>query len=861
MDKTAEKKKSDRIALTICFLLALMVWGVFGQTLRNEFVNYDDGRYIYDNPAISKGLTSSGARWILTHPHGDNWHPLTSLSHMLDCQLYGLNPAGHHGTNVLFHMATVILLFLVLRQMTGSLWRSAFVAAVFAIHPLRAESVAWVSERKDVLSGFFFMLTLGAYLRYVRRSFSAGRYAAVAVFFSLGLMSKAMLVTLPFVLLLLDFWPLKRFQTPETKKTIRRLVLEKIPLLLLSAVFCGITVWAQRRAIASDTAPSVLWRFGNAFCSYVIYIKQLFFPVRLAPFYPHPGADLPPWEIVASAALLAGISWGVFAGRKKYPYLITGWCWYLGMLVPVIGIMQAGGQAYADRYTYLPQIGLVLMAVWLAADWCASLRYRRAALSAVAALVLIGLAITAHRQTRYWRDSFSLWAHTLACTDRNDLAYGNLGVLFDQQGQFDKAVSHLEKAIEINPNDAELHFILGSVFARQGLTEKAISHFEAGLRIRPNDVRERCNLGAMFAKQGQTEKAISHFENALKIDPDCAEAHSNLGVLFTRQGQIEKAVSHLEKAVEINPDYAEAHYNLGAVLARQGQTEKAISHFEKTLRIDPDYAEAHANLGVLFARQGQTERAVSHLEKAVEINPDYAEAHYNLGAVLASQEQFDKAISHLEKAIEINPDYAEAHNSLGGIFGRQGQFDKAISHLEKAIGINPDYAEAHYNLGMAFEGIGELDAALEHYEKAVADSKRAANIHNRMGSILIRQGQSGKALRHFEEVLRANPDFVEVQNNLAWILATCPDAALRDGKRAIELACSADRLSGGNQTPILDTLAAAYAEAGQYPEAVTTARRALDLAAGQESLTKGLRARLRLYEAGVPYHESGKGPQ
>ena len=758
MDKTAEKKKSDRIALTICFLLALMVGGVFGQTLRHEFVNYDDGRYVYNNPVISKGLTLEGARWAITHPHGGNWHPLTSLSHMLDCQLYGLNPAGHHGTNVLLHMATVILFFLVLRQMTGSLWRSAFVAAVFAIHPLRVESVAWISERKDVLSGFFFMLTLDAYLRYVRRPFSIGRYTAVAGFFTLGLMSKSMLVTLPFVLLLLDFWPLKRFQTLETKKTIGRLVLEKIPLLLLSAVFCGITVWAQRGAILPDQALAVPWRFGNALYSYATYIKQMILPVRLAPFYPHQGISLSLWGIGASVALLVGISWGVYAGRKKYPYLITGWCWYLGMLVPVIGIMQVGSQAHADRYTYLPQIGLGIMAVWLAADWCAALRYRRAVLSAAAAVLLAVLVIAAHRQTRYWRDSFSLWIHTLACTDRNYLAHNNLGVVFDQQGQFDKAIPHFEKALEINP------------------------------------------------------------------------------------------------------DYAEAHYNLGDVLAYQGQLEKAIPHLEEAIRINPNRADTHYNLGSVFDRQGQLDEAVSHLEKAIELRSDYAEAHYNLGAVFAKQGQLDKAVSHLEKAIRLKPGMAEAYNNLGGVFGQQGQFDKAVSSLEKAIGLNPDCAEAHYNLGLSFEGLGKPDAALDHYGKALADNGRTAGIHVKMGNILARQGQFKKGISHFEEAIRINPNYVEAQNNLAWILASCPDPALRDGKRALELARSADRISGGNYAPILDTLAAAYAEAGQYPEAVATARRALDAAAGQESVAENIRLRLRLYEAGAPYHESGKAP-
>ena len=696
-----------------------MVWGVFGQTLQYNFVNYDDGLYVYENRMISKGVTLEGVRQAITRPHGDNWHPLTSFSHMLDVQLYGLNSGGHHRTNVLLHLATVILLFLVLRQTTGSLWRSAFVAAVFAIHPLRAESVAWISERKDVLSGLFFMLTLGAYFRYVRHPFSVSRYAAVAVFFTLGLMSKPMLVTLPFVLLLLDFWPLSRFQTLEPKKTIVRLVLEKIPLLLLTAVFCGITVWTQQHTIDAAKNLSAPWRFGNAFCSYATYIKQMVFPARLVPFYPHPGTGLPLWEIGASVALLAGISWGVFAGRKKHPYLITGWLWYLGMLVPVIGIMQVGAQAHADRYTYLPQIGLAIMAVWLAADWCASLRYRREVLSTAATVVLAVLTIAAHKQTRYWHDSFSLWSHTLACNDGNYLA------------------------------------------------------------------------------------------------------HKNLGLAFYKRGSLDEAIRHYKRSIEINPNVAATYSSLGSALYEQGKTDMAVKNYEKALEINPEYLEAHTNLGNIFSRQGQFDKAILHLEKALQINPSLAQAHNSLGIVFSKQEKFDKAVSHFEKALEINPDLAEAHANLGSLFSRQGLVDKATPHFEKFLEINPGNAKGHCNLGNLFLSKKNFRAALQQYDQAV----------------------------------RINPDYAEAQNNLAWILATCPDAALRDGQRAVKLARSADRLSGGNRAHTLNTLAAAYAEAGQYPEAVTTARRALNAAAGQEPVSEGLRARLRLYETGVPYHE------
>jgi len=614
MDKAAEKKKSDKIALTICFLLAVMVWGVFGQTLRHEFVNYDDDLYVYDNPVSLAGITLEGTRQIITHRLAGGWAPLTSLSHMLDCQIYGLNPGGHHRTNVLLHMMTVLLLFLVLRQMTGSLWRSAFVAAVFAIHPLRVESVAWISERKDVLSGFFFMLTLGAYLRYVRRPFSIWRNATVAVLFALGLISKPMLVTLPFVLLLLDFWPLKRFQTLETKKPAARLILEKTPLFLLSAAFCGVTLWAERGALSSETALTVPWRFGNAFCSYAIYIKQLIFPAGLAPLYPHQRNGLLLWKIGASVALLVAISWGVFAGRKKYPYLITGWLWYLGMLVPVIGIMQVGSQAHADRYTYLPQIGLVIMATWLTADWFAALRYRRAVLSAAAATVLAVLAIAAHGQTRYWRDSFSLWTRTLACTDGNYLAHNNLGLVFDRRGLHDEAGRYYRKSIEINPHFSEAYNNLGVVLEARRRLGEAVGYYEKALEINPDYAEAHSNLGSVFAKLGQIEKAVSHLERTLEISPNLAEAHNNLGSLFGRQGQFDKAIPHFEKALEIKPDYAEAHYNLGMAFEGIGKLDAALEHYGKALVDSNRAANIHNRMGGILIRQGQPAKALPHFE-------------------------------------------------------------------------------------------------------------------------------------------------------------------------------------------------------------------------------------------------------
>jgi len=357
--RSGQRANSGVTSLLVCLGLVAVTWAVFGQTLAHDFVNFDDHIYVYENPLVVKGLSTEGIVGAFTHTHALNWHPLTTLSHMLDCQLYGLNAGGHHLTNVILHTISVLLLFLVLSQMTGGLWRSAFVAALFAIHPLHVESVAWVAERKDVLSGVFFMLTLAAYSHYARAP-SRSRYLLVALLFACGLMSKPMLVTLPFVLLLLDYWPLDKFkdENSEVGSRLRRLVMEKIPFLALSTCSCLVTLFTQRQGPHAIDQLPFLWRLNNAFVSYLTYIWQMLWPVRLAVFYPHPNNRLPLVEVTVAIAFLIGVSLLVIRLRQSKPYLVTGWFWYLGMLVPVIGLIQVGEQAHADRYTYLPQIGL-----------------------------------------------------------------------------------------------------------------------------------------------------------------------------------------------------------------------------------------------------------------------------------------------------------------------------------------------------------------------------------------------------------------------------------------------------------------------------------------------------------------------
>jgi protein O-mannosyl-transferase len=591
----------------LCIALVAITSAVFGQTLNYKFVNLDDTTDVYENPIVRQGLTWKGVVWACGF-HSSNWFPLVWLSHMFDCQVFGLSAGGHHLTNVLLHAVTVVLLFLVLRQMTGTLWRSAFVAAIFAVHPLRVESVAWVTERKDVLSGFFFILTIGAYVRYVRLK-SPARYALVLIAFALGLMSKAMLITLPLVLLLLDYWPLQR------NVPIKSLLLEKLPFLVLSGADTIATYCAQRTGIQWTGGFSLPHRLANAMASCAVYLGQMVWPARLAVFYPFPRAGLPATEILAAGVVLAAGFVVVWRFRKDYPWLGVGWIWYLVMLIPVLGLIQVGGQAHADRFTYLPQIGIYIAITWTVARW----NMNRLAAGVLMAGAVVGLAVCARRQTIYWRDSKSLWNHALACTKDNFVAYRSLATELRDEGRLDDA----------------------------------IALYQTGLRINNSD---------MFG-----------------------------------------------------------HNDFGVALYEKGRVDEAIAHYETALRINPTIASAHSNLGVALARKGREHEAMAHYQQAANLQPDNA----------------------------------------------------------------------------------------------------------------------------------------TFQNNLAWLLATSADGSLRDGKRAVELAQDANDLSGGTEPSVLDTLAAALAEAGRFAEADAVAQNALKLAQarGQKDLVDELRRQLKFYEAGQPYRE------
>ena len=591
----------------VCIFLAIIVWLVFGQTLQHEFLNYDDDAYVYRNPNVMAGLTRRGIMWAFTFAEIGHWHPMTWFSHMLDCRLWGLQAGGHHLSNVLLHATAAILLFLTWKQMTGALWRSACVAALFAVHPQRVESVAWIAERKDVLSGVFFMATILAHARYVSKP-SFIRYALIVVLFAFGLMSKGMLVTLPFLLLLLDFWPLQRLKIsksiwqPEERTMVRRLVAEKIPLFMLSAASCVATNLSPEK-IAPALQLSVPSRIGNALVSYVLYIKQMFYPAGLALPYFNPPGGFPLWQEGAALALLLGFSLGALALWKTRPWLTVGWFWYLGMMAPVIGLVQISYYARADRYTYLPHIGLYLLATWSAAELPHGYRHRRKILTATALVVIAALTMSAHVQASYWHDSERLWRHVLDTAPNNYVAHTNLGLALNQDGQ----------------------------------VEAAIAEYQAALQIQSAHPATYNNLGNAFLQLERTQDAIAHYQKALDIEPGFFQAHNNMGIALGQNGQLAEAIIHFQKALEIAPTYADAHSNLGSALLLSGKLDMALPEFLKALEIRPNSAEDHKQLADLLLKQGRAADAIAHYRKALEIKPDDAETLRRLADALVEE--------------------------------------------------------------------------------------------------------------------------------------------------------------------------------------------------------------------------------
>ena len=624
--------------------LAALVVANYSAVGAHGFLYCDDDSYVFENPVVRQGLTGVGVAWAFAAPHVANWHPVSWLSHMLDVSLFGLDAGMHHWVSVGLHAANAVLLFALLRRATGALWASACVAALFACHPLHVESVAWVAERKDVLSGFFFLLTLGAWFAYARRP-GIGRYLGVALLFALALLSKAMVVTLPCVLLLLDVWPLGRTPLAAAATPAGRgaraswawLVGEKLPLLVLSAAVSAAAVASQAgdRAMGDLATLPLAARVANAVSSTVAYLGKALWPTDLAIFYPHPALVAPESysafgaAVVGAALLLLAITALVLLALRSRPYLALGWFWYLGMLVPVIGVVQVGEQRMADRYTYLPMIGAYIAVVWGVRDLAAARPWARPALAALVPILLFACLGQGWRQVAHWRSSETVFQHALAVTSDNYFAHNHLGRAYENAGRLEPAIAQYREAIRIRPSAGALSN-LGNALAKNGDPQAAVASFEAALALDPDSADAHGNLGVVRGMLGDWQQAIESYERALALDPDHPRTLCNLGRVHERAGDSARATARYEEAVRRDPGCGHGHRYLGYRHFQAGDLDRALPHLEAVLRLDPDSADAHNDVGSVYARKGDPGRAAAHFEQALRLDPGNSVARENL---------------------------------------------------------------------------------------------------------------------------------------------------------------------------------------------------------------------------------------
>jgi tetratricopeptide (TPR) repeat protein len=711
----------------ICGGLAVAVITCFWPVTTAQFINYDDNDYVTNNPMVLGGCRWEAIRLAFSSQHASNWHPVTWLSHIVDAQIFGRNPIGPHCVNLAFHVANTLLLFLLLKRSTGMQWRSAVVAALFGLHPLHVESVAWVAERKDVLSTFFGFLTLWAYVNYVegadrlvwigseksqdsssgshvgtgtirKSGYGVALYGIALLLFALGLMSKPMLVTLPFAMLFLDYWPLNRAPRDLNRSRDRwRLVREKWAFFLLSAASCVITWIAQRGAMPSTAFLSSGQRLENAAVSYLRYLGKLFWPADLTLPYLHPGY-WPTSEVAFSVLILVGVSSAAVILRRTLPFLITGWFWFLGTLVPVIGLVQVGLQSIADRYMYIPCIGILIIVVWgglALLSHCGLTRF--APVPAVAALLACGLLT--YPQAVFWHDSEALFKHSASVSQGNYVALANVGGALFERGQLDEAMKYYREAVAVNPAYPDALNSIGAILAAQGNPE-AMQWFQRTLDLQPNHPEALLNMGNALAKQGKYEQATRYFEESLRVRPDDPRAYNNLGNALLKQGRIDDAILHYRTALRGLTDDPKIYENLAGALGVKGKLDEAIVNYRRALTLHTtNVLHVHYQLGLALAVRARWDEAIGEYQETLRLSPEHPEAEYNLGYAYRVQGRLKEAQTHLERALRLRPEFPLAHFNLGCVLADLGRKEEAVAHLRAALEQQPDYDEAKERLG------------------------------------------------------------------------------------------------------------------------------------------------------------------
>lgn len=784
---------------------------VYWQVTNYEFINLDDDLYVFANEHVKQGISKESLIWAFKIPElGDTyWHPLTHISHMLDCQFYGMNAGMHHLTNVLIHIANALLLFFVLKKMTNESWKSGIVAALFALHPMNVDSVAWIAERKNLLSTFFWMLTMAVYFSYVQKQRISWYLLAVFIFI-LGLLSKPMLVTLPFVLLLMDYWPLYRIRLDaskdndgsskrvaellmEQKEIIKKLILEKIPFLILSLASIYVSSISMRNIaaeVSTGEVPLVL-RVENAIFSYLQYLYKMVWPAELTIFYPYP-KGMPFWKVLLAVTVLLAITGAAVRHLKRHPYFIVGWLWFLGTLVPVLGIMQGGlWPAIAERWVYVPYIGLFIATVWGAYDLIPNFRYKKIIIAAGTFMLLMSISYKSWSQAHYWKNDFSLFTHCIEVSQDNHVAYCKLGEAYLKKGKTKEALDCFQKTLAIQPGFAYAHLHVGTIMASQGNPDKAEEHYLAAIRSRPVFTEAYSRLGRLLLDEGKTEEALKVFHQALlmnpksremsnygvaliksgrkeeafqylsriiKKDPGNALAYKNLGILKLVEGKMDEAVEYFSLALKNNPDLSEAHRNLAAIYSQRGDMQNAEVHLLHVARIEPGSENAQYNLGVFYLQQGEKERSRERFDKALKINPYSAESHYAYGLYSNSVEHLDEAIYHFQQAIRLKAGYKEAEKKLADVEIAKKTIDKSISRAEKELQKEPNDIDLLHKLAVLHKMKGDFTNTMGYLQKMVEIAGENPEILYNIACVYAKEGRTDDALGYLTRAVQKGFD-------------------------------------------------------------------------------------------------------
>ena len=715
-------------------LLAVATFSAFSPVVQNEFIKFDDGFYVVRNPHVASGLSWNNLRWALAAGYQGNWHPVTWFAHMLDVQLFGMRPGWHHLINLLFHTINTVLLFVLLRRLTGAVWRSLLVAALFGLHPLHVESVAWIAERKDMLSTLFLFLTLLAYAEFAKYAHSSNSsstetsvspahpsavpegnrleglfppmrraYLATLLFFALGLMSKPMLVTVPFLLLLLDFWPLGRFSTlPPKRLALTPLLREKAPFFALALASSVVTLIVQQENHATYLRPPLGTRLANALVSYWIYLGKTFWPAHLSIFYPHPASGLAgalPWSaaaLIAAALVLVAVTCGAWLFRRSAPWFTIGWLWFLGTLLPVIGIVQVGGQALADRYTYIPLIGIFIAFAWGIAALTQWRAFLKPPLAISSGAILAICAVLTQQQVKIWRSDFTVFAHALALNPHNALACYHLGIAYRDQGQTAKALTEFQAAVKADPTFALAYPEIGGILEDQGKPQQALAVYQRGLQAAPGAGQLHDLVATRLWAQGKQEEALAQYATALHCDPKDADAHFNFGVALSSRGQFTDAAFHFAAACRLRPDDREALSCLAETLMKEGRLSQAEDRYRELTQLSPTNALAHQNLGLLLVERGNLNDALKQFEQAVAVNPNWPEALNALAWLLATHPSVEsrnpaQAVKLAERACQLTGDKQPRFlGTLDVAYASAGRFADAL----RAAVIGRELAEA-----------------------------------------------------------------------------------------------------------------------------------------------------------------------